>query len=65
VAEVENRRLIGNGGSAKVNASKTAQRGRIVERIFGTGIGELEPVLQKADAQKDGETGWRPLPALG
>jgi hypothetical protein len=42
----------------EVNAGKAAQRGRFVERILGAGIGEIEPVLQKVNAQHDGKAGW-------
>jgi hypothetical protein len=51
--EAKNRRLVGRDGTAQINACKTAQCGRLVERIFGARIGEIEPLLKEVDAQHD------------
>jgi len=53
MAEVENRGLVGRGAAAQIDSGKAPQHGRFVERILGAGIGEVEPVLQKIDAQHD------------
>jgi len=53
MAKVQDGRLVGRGGATQIDSGEAAQRGRIIERILGTGIGEIEPVLQKVDAQHD------------
>ena len=64
-AEAKNRGLVGGCGAAQINAGKSTQCGRLVERIFGARIGEIKPLLQKVDAQRDRQP-YRlgPLPAL-
>jgi len=53
MTEVQDGGLVGNGGAAKIDSGKAAQHGRLVERILGARIGEVEPMLQKVDAQHD------------
>jgi hypothetical protein len=42
----------------KIDAGKAAQRARIVERLLGAGVGEVESMLQKVDAQHDRQADW-------
>jgi hypothetical protein len=42
----------------EIDSGKAAQRGRVVERILGAGIRQVEPVLQKVDAQHDRQADW-------
>src|ERR1035437_5011336 len=53
VAKGQDGALVGRGGAAQIDSGEAAQRGRVVERILGAGVGEIEPVLQKVDAQHD------------
>jgi hypothetical protein len=56
VAKTQNRVLVVVGGAAQVNARKTPQHGRLIQRILGARIGEIKPLLQKVDAQHDRKT---------
>jgi hypothetical protein len=47
-AEAKNSGLVRRGGTAQINARKTAQHGRFVERVLGARIGEIEPLLQNS-----------------
>src|SRR5208283_2728737 len=53
MAEVQDGRLVGRGGAAKIDTGETAQHGRLIQRVLGPWIGQVEPVLQKIDAQHD------------
>jgi hypothetical protein len=64
--EAKNRGLVGGCGTAKINAGKAPQHGRLVEGILGARIGEIKPLCRKQTRSViDNPTGWRPLPALG
>lgn len=51
VAELAQRRFIGDRFAAQVDADEGAQRPGIIERFFGAGIGQVEPVLEEVDPQ--------------
>ena len=53
LAEIQNGGLVGVRGATQIDADKAAQRGRLVERILGARIGEVEPMLQNVNAQHD------------
>ena len=63
MAEVEDRRLVGDRVAAEFEAAERAHRLDVVERFLGAGIGQVVPLLQAVDAQHDGER-KRPPPAL-
>lgn len=44
------RRLIRRDGTAQVEARKVPQHGRLIQRILGAWIGEIEPLLREVDA---------------
>ena len=56
MAKIQNGRLVGRGGAAQIDSGEAAQRGRVVQRVLGPGIGEIEPVLKKVDAQHNRQT---------
>src|ERR1017187_986683 len=56
MAEVQDGRLVGRGGTAKINPSETAQHYRLVQRVLGTRIRKVEPVLQEVDSKHDRQT---------
>jgi hypothetical protein len=50
----------------KINSSEAAHCGRIIKGFFHAGIGEVEPLLQEAGAQQDGEAnGLASIAGLG
>lgn len=51
MAKLANRRLIGRRLTAQIDPDKRAHRARIVQRFLHRGIGQVEPVLQKVNAQ--------------
>jgi hypothetical protein len=51
MAEVEDRRLVGNGIAPEVEPRERAHRLNIVKRFLGAGIGELIPLLQAINTQ--------------
>lgn len=60
VAELADRRLVRDGGFAKVDPGKGAHRNHIVERFFDRGIAEVEPLLEEVDPQHPLERNRRP-----
>jgi hypothetical protein len=63
MAEVEDRRLVGDSITAELQSRERAHRLDIVERLLGARIGEAVPLLQAVDAQH-GDERERPAPAL-
>jgi hypothetical protein len=55
MAEVEDRRLVGDRVTAKFQSSESAHRLDVVKRLFGAWIGQLIPLLEKVDPQHDFE----------
>jgi len=51
MAEVEDRRLVGNRVLAEFEPCERAHRLDVVERLLGAGVGESVPLLQAIDAQ--------------
>jgi len=51
MTEVANGRLVRGSLLAQVETNEAAHRDRIVKRILGGRIGEVEPLLQKVDAE--------------
>ena len=63
VAELADRGLVRHGFSAEVNPDELAQRSGIVEGFLGSRIRQVEPVLNKMDAQHALDTdGTTPSP---
>ena len=60
VAEVRDGSLVGRSGAAQIDSGKAAQYRRFIERILGSRVGQVEPVLQKVDAQHDAQAHWLP-----
>ena len=61
VAEVEDRRLVGDRVAAEFEPCECAHRLDVVERFLGAGIGKVVPLLQAIDAQHHGDgNGRRP-----
>jgi len=66
VAEFAYRGFVRRAFPSQINAHEFAHGQRIVKGFFHRRIGEVEPVLEKVDAQHAlKSTGGRPLPALG
>lgn len=63
MTEVQHRRLIGNGIAAKFQPRKRPHRLDIVKRFFRARIGQMGPLLQEVDPQRDGKRKC-PSPAL-
>ena len=57
--EVENRRFVRNRFTPEINSDKAAQGSGLVQRFFGTKVGQVEPVLQEVDAQPALQTDGR------
>src|SRR5687767_7234619 len=55
MAEVEDRRLVGNGVTTELQAGERAHRLDVVERFLRRRIGQGVPLLQAIDAQHDWE----------
>ena len=51
--EAKNRGLVRRRGTAQINTRKTTQHRRLVEGVLRAGIGKIQPLLQKIDAQHD------------
>ena len=51
MAEVQDGRFVRGRRSAQIHARKPAQRGQIIQRLFRTRVRQVEPVLEKVDAQ--------------
>ena len=63
VAEAAHRRLVRNRLAAEVDADETPHRQRIVERFFHRRVRQVEPLLQKVDAQHPLDPDRRPAVA--
>ena len=63
MAEVEDRRLVGDRVAAELQAAERAHRMDVVERFLRARIGQPVPLLQAVDAQHDGKR-KRPPAAL-
>jgi hypothetical protein len=55
MTKVEDRRLVGDRVTAKLQSSERAHRLDVIERLFGARIRELVPLLEKVDPQHDVE----------
>src|ERR1019366_7030214 len=55
MAEVEDGGFVRHRRAPKINAAEAAQDWRLVKCVFGSGIGEREPVLQKVNPQHNTE----------
>lgn len=51
VAKIENGRFIRNRLAPEIDADKSAHGPGFIQRLFSTGVRQIEPVLQKVDAQ--------------
>jgi len=51
VAELAQHRFIGDRFAAQIDADEGAQRPGIMERFFGAGIRQVEPMLEEVDPQ--------------
>ena len=64
MAEVQDGRLIRPRRATQADARKPPQRRRIVQRLFRPRIRQVQPVLQKVDAQHHAQAYGRPSIAL-
>ena len=64
VAKLADRRLVRRRLPPQVDAHKTTHRPRIVQRLFHSRVRQIEPVLQKVNAQHALNTHRRSAPAL-
>jgi hypothetical protein len=63
VAEVQDRRLVGNGIAAELQAGERAHRLHVVERLLRARIGQIVPLLKAIDAKHHRQR-KRPPPAF-
>ena len=66
VAEAAHRRLVGDRLAPQVDVDEATHRQRVVEGLLERQVRQVEPVLEKVDAQHPLQAdGGRPLPAFG
>src|SRR6187397_3429316 len=51
VPEVEDRGFVGHRLAAEIDADEPAHRQRVIERLFRSGVGQVEPMLQEVQPQ--------------